>query len=49
MTRKKLQNLSLNFIKDTAHKTFKHEGFVAGVAPNLRGPYATMYVKTLDY
>ena len=45
MTRKKLQNLSLKFIKDTAHKTFKHEGFVAGVAPNLRGPYATMYVK----
>ena len=45
MTRKKLQNLSLKFIKDTAHKTLKHEGFVAGVAPNLRGPYATMYVK----
>jgi len=45
MTRKKLQNLSLKFIKDTVHKTFKHEGFVAGVAPNLRGPYATMYVK----
>ena len=45
MTRKKLQNLSLNFIKDPAYKTFKHEGFVAGVAPNLRGPYATMYVK----
>ena len=45
MTRKKLQNLSLNFIKDAAYKTFNHEGFVAGVAPNLRGPYATMYVK----
>ena len=45
MTRKKLQNLSLNFAKDAAYKTFNHEGFVAGVAPNLRGPYATMYVK----
>ena len=45
MTRKKLQNLSLNFIKDPAYKTFSHEGFVAGIAPNLRGPYATMYVK----
>ncbi|MFY0605034.1 MAG: methylmalonyl-CoA mutase [Flavobacteriaceae bacterium] len=22
-----------------------HEGFVAGVAPNLRGPYSTMYVR----
>jgi len=45
MTRKKLQNLSLNFVKDAAYKTFNHEGFVAGVPPNLRGPYATMYVK----
>ena len=45
MTRKKLQNLSLNFAKDAAYKTFNHEDFVAGVAPNLRGPYATMYVK----
>ena len=45
MTRKQLQNLSLNFIKDKAYKTFNHEGFIAGIAPNLRGPYATMYVK----
>ena len=45
MTRKKLKNLSLNFIKDPAYKTFSHEGFVAGIAPNLRGPYDTMYVK----
>ena len=45
MTRKKLQNLSLNSLKIQRTKTFKHEGFVAGVAPNLRGPYATMYVK----
>ena len=45
MTRKKLQNLSLKFLKSEVPKTFKHEGFVAGIAPNLRGPYATMYVK----
>ena len=25
-------------------RTFAHEDFVAGIAPNLRGPYATMYV-----
>ena len=25
-------------------KTFAHEDFVAGIAPNLRGPYTTMYV-----
>jgi len=30
------------------HKTqsfFSHEGFVAGIAPYLRGPYSTMYVR----
>ena len=27
------------------HKTFDHEGFIAGTAPNLRGPYSTMYVR----
>ena len=25
-------------------RTFAHEDFVAGIAPNLRGPYSTMYV-----
>ena len=25
--------------------TRKHEDFVAGIAPNLRGPYSTMYVR----
>ena len=45
MTRKKFQNLSLKFDKGKASKTFNHEGFVAGIAPNLRGPYTTMYVK----
>ena len=45
MTRKKFQNLSLKFDKGKASKTFNHEGFIAGIAPNLRGPYTTMYVK----
>ena len=31
---------SKNDIKD-----FDHLGFVAGIAPNLRGPYSTMYVR----
>ena len=45
MTRKELQNLSLSFPERTAPKTFNHEGFIAGIAPNLRGPYSTMYVR----
>tara|TARA_R110000787_G_scaffold166642_4_gene279654 strand:- start:7277 stop:9343 length:2067 start_codon:yes stop_codon:yes gene_type:complete len=45
MARKNLQNLSLQFSKKEASKTFKHEGFIAGIAPNLRGPYSTMYVR----
>ena len=45
MARKNLQELSLNFSKKENHKSFNHEGFVAGLAPNLRGPYATMYVQ----
>ena len=45
MTRKSLQNITLDFspIKDI--ETFNHEGFIAGIAPNLRGPYSTMYVR----
>ena len=45
MARKTLQNLSLNLRKKGHHKSFDHEGFGAGIAPNLRGPYSTMYVK----
>ncbi len=45
MARKNLQNLSLNFSNKKEFKTFNHEGFIAGIAPNLRGPYATMYVQ----
>jgi methylmalonyl-CoA mutase len=44
MARKILQNLSLNLQK-RHHKSFDHEDFGAGIAPNLRGPYSTMYVR----
>ena len=45
MARKILQNLSLNLQKRGHNKSFDHEDFGAGIAPNLRGPYSTMYVK----
>ncbi len=45
MTRKNVQNLTLNFSTKQDTKTFDHEGFIAGIAPNLRGPYSTMYVR----
>src|SRR5210317_2308724 len=44
MKRKDLSNLTL---KTTTEKKqqFEHENYVAGIAPNLRGPYSTMYVR----
>ena len=45
MARKTLQNLSLNLQKKGHNKSFDHEDFGAGIAPNLRGPYSTMYVR----
>ena len=46
MQRKDLQNIRLK-IQDSRLNTepFGHENFVAGIAPNLRGPYSTMYVR----
>ena len=32
------------YMKDDLN-TLEHLGFVAGIAPNLRGPYSTMYVR----
>ncbi len=45
MSRKNLQNIKLkkNIIK--TKPSFNQEGFVAGIAPYLRGPYSTMYIK----
>ena len=37
--------MSLSKKQKTSKESFLHEGFVAGIAPNLRGPYTTMYVK----
>jgi methylmalonyl-CoA mutase len=45
MSRKSIKNISLSEIRKTSKESFLHEDFVAGVAPNLRGPYATMYVR----
>lgn len=46
MPRKDLQHISLK-AKSQKPKTesFQHENFVAGIAPYLRGPYSTMYVR----
>ena len=40
----KVETSELNTQNSTL-KTFPHEDFVAGIAPNLRGPYSTMYVQ----
>ncbi|APG64057.1 methylmalonyl-CoA mutase [Tenacibaculum todarodis] len=44
MSRKDVSNISLDKNKQE-NSSFKHEDFVAGLAPNLRGPYSTMYVR----
>lgn len=44
MARKNLQHLKLAPSKNEEAR-FLHENFIAGYAPNLRGPYSTMYVK----
>ncbi|MGJ8744979.1 methylmalonyl-CoA mutase [Polaribacter sp.] len=45
MSRKSFEHIKIspNTSKPKLH--FLHEDFVAGIAPNLRGPYATMYVR----
>mgnify|MGYP003667993664 CR=1 FL=1 len=45
MARKNLQNITLDFSPKENTKNFNHEGFIAGIAPHLRGPYSTMYVR----
>ncbi|MCL7754784.1 methylmalonyl-CoA mutase [Polaribacter sp. Z022] len=46
MSRKDLQHIKLEKSKNLNNSPlFNHEGFVAGIAPNLRGPYSTMYVR----
>lgn len=51
MNRKDFSNIKLlSAIKNSPHlrilsETYLHEDFAAGIAPNLRGPYSTMYVQ----
>jgi methylmalonyl-CoA mutase len=44
MNRRKLDKLSYN-PETNEERAFEHEGFIAGKAPFLRGPYSSMYVK----
>jgi methylmalonyl-CoA mutase len=45
MPRKSIENISISKKQKPSEKSFFHEDFVAGIAPNLRGPYSTMYVR----
>jgi methylmalonyl-CoA mutase len=45
MSRKSFEHIKIKSSNSERQKDFSHEGFVAGIAPNLRGPYATMYTK----
>ncbi len=45
MSRKNVQDIALEFGKETTEKNYQHEGFGAGIPPYLRGPYPTMYVE----
>ena len=45
MARKSFENIKLKNSKLASKQIFKHEDFIAGIAPNLRGPYSTMYVR----
>jgi methylmalonyl-CoA mutase len=40
-----MENISLSNKSTPKKEAFRHEGFVAGIAPNLRGPYTTMFVR----
>lgn len=45
MNRKDISNIKLTKRQKENVVNYKHEDFVAGLAPNLRGPYSTMYVR----
>jgi methylmalonyl-CoA mutase len=44
MKRKDFSQLTIA-LQNKKKTNFEHESFVAGIAPNLRGPYSTMYVR----
>jgi methylmalonyl-CoA mutase len=45
MSRKSVAHLEIKKSDSKAKSDFYHEDFVAGIVPNLRGPYSTMYVR----
>ena len=47
MKRKNLQHLNFPCSEKSFHqvKKYKHQNFIAGIPPFLRGPYSTMYVR----
>ncbi len=45
MSRKDISNIKLEKQSSLKSKSLQHEDFIAGIAPNLRGPYSTMYVR----
>ncbi|MDT0552787.1 methylmalonyl-CoA mutase [Urechidicola vernalis] len=46
MKRRAIQHISLATESSSARgQSFKHENYVAGISPFLRGPYSTMYVR----
>ena len=45
MSRKNISNIKLEKSSSENNQSLQHEDFVAGIAPNLRGPYSTMYVR----
>src|SRR5210317_2402103 len=44
MKRKDFTNLHID-VQNKKESSFEHENYIAGIAPNLRGPYSTMYVR----
>jgi len=44
MSRKSIQHIKITTSKQQSNN-FRHEDFVAGIPPYLRGPYSTMYVR----
>jgi len=44
MKRNDFSKLKVSY-QNSKDKVFEHENFIAGIAPNLRGPYSTMYVR----
>ncbi len=45
MNRKDISNIKIAPNTTAETQSFPQEDFVAGIAPNLRGPYSTMYVR----